>query len=205
MKLIYDIAEDYDFLVFSDEIYEALVYDGFKQTSMLKVDPSMERTMAISGFSKAYSMTGWRLGYAIGNPESINNLVRIQQNTTSCATSFVQYAGIEALKGDQSFIENIRSEYQRRRDRITDLFCEIEGIQCANPMGAFYVFPDFSEYGLTSATLAELLLKMVGVCTTPGVAFGDDYDYNLRFSYATDMDSIEKGLTKLKKYLKTLS
>ncbi len=205
MKLVYDIAEDYDFLVFSDEIYEALVYDDFSQTSMLKADPSMERTMAISGFSKAYSMTGWRLGYAIGNPESINNLVRIQQNTTSCATSFVQHAGIEALKGDQSFIESVKAEYKRRRDRVIELLCEIEGIQCVNPKGAFYVFPDFSEYGLTSATLAELLLKMVGVCSTPGEAFGDHYDYNLRFSYATDMESIEKGFTKLKKYLETLS
>jgi len=97
MKLIHDLSVDNDFVIYSDEIYESLVYDECHQTSMLELDPTMENTCVISGFSKAYSMTGWRLGYAIGNPETINNMIRIQQNTTSCATSFVQAAGVEAL------------------------------------------------------------------------------------------------------------
>jgi aspartate aminotransferase len=204
MKLIHDLAMDHDFVVFSDEIYETLVYDGFKQTSMLEVDPTMERTLIINGMSKSYSMTGWRLGYAIGNEETISNMARIQQNTTSCATSFVQYAGVEALKGDQSSIEMMVKEYQKRRDEITRLFNEVEGIPCLNPMGAFYVFPDFTKLSLSSNTLAELILKKTGVCCTPGVAFGAKYDNNLRFSYPVSLSDIREGMTRLAEFLPTL-
>ncbi|MHA1902539.1 MAG: pyridoxal phosphate-dependent aminotransferase [Candidatus Thorarchaeota archaeon] len=204
MKLILDLAEDNDFVVFSDEIYESLVYNGVKQTSMLEIDPSMEHSLVISGFSKSYAMTGWRLGYAIGNPETIDNLVRIQQNTTSCATAFVQYAGVAALKGNQSSIEMMKSEYERRRNQILRLLCEIDGIQCLSPPGAFYAFPDFSVYDLSSSTLAELILKKTGVVTTPGKAFGARYDNHLRFSYATDPDTIEEGLTKLKEFMPSI-
>ncbi len=204
LKFIYDLAEDEDFVVFSDEIYESLVYDGFKQTSMLQVDPEMERTMVINGFSKAYAMTGWRLGYGICSAETINNMVRIQQNTTSCATSFVQEAGVEALMGDQSFIEMMKQEYQRRRDRIQEMLCEISGIECINPMGAFYVFPDFSDYGLSSNTLAELMLKKAGVTTAPGRVFGESFDYHLRFSFASSLPVIEEGIQKMAAFLETI-
>ncbi|MGY5854283.1 MAG: aminotransferase class I/II-fold pyridoxal phosphate-dependent enzyme, partial [Candidatus Thorarchaeota archaeon] len=174
------------------------------QTSMLEIDKELERSMVISGFSKAYSMTGWRLGYSVANEETINNMVRIQQNTTSCATSFVQAAGVEALNGDQSFITMVQKEYQKRRDRITQLFKEMAQIPCIDPSGAFYVFPDFSEFGLSSNTLAELLLKKTGVVSTPGNVFGDHYDNHLRFSYATSLDVIEEGLLKLTEFLPTL-
>ncbi len=204
LKLIYDLSVDHDFVVFSDEIYESLVYDGFTQNSMLEIDKNLERTMVLNGLSKAYAMTGWRLGYAIANEETINNMVRIQQNTTSCATSFVQAAGVEALNGDQSFITLVQKEYQKRRDRITKLFKEMAQIPCIDPKGAFYVFPDFSEFGLSSNTLAELLLKKTGVVSTPGTVFGDHYDNHLRFSYATSLDVIEEGLMKLTEFLPTL-
>jgi aspartate/methionine/tyrosine aminotransferase len=204
MKLIYDLAVDYDFVVFSDEIYEMLVYDGFKQTSMLEIDPNMDHTLVINGFSKTYAMTGWRLGYAIGNKETINNMVRIQQNTVSCATSFVQYAGSEALKGDQSFITKMTKEYQKRRDTITSIFCNMPGVQCVNPKGAFYVFPDFSVYNLSSNTLAELILKKTGVTSTPGILFGKNYDNHLRFSYAASLEEIKEGLAGLGDFLLTL-
>ena len=204
LKLIHDLAVDNDFVVFSDEIYEELVYDGFKQTSMLEIDPSMDHTLLISGFSKTYAMTGWRLGYAIGNEETITNMVRIQQNTVSCATSFVQYAGVEALTGDQSSILDMTSEYQRRRDEIIQMFNSIEGVSCLNAMGAFYVFPDISNYGLSSTTLAELILKKEGVCCTPGVSFGQRYDNHLRFSYATSIEDIREGIGRLSEFLPTL-
>ncbi len=204
LRLILDLAEDRDFVVFSDEIYESLVYDGFKQTSMLDADPNMEHTLIINGLSKAYSMTGWRLGYAIGNPETIENMVRIQQNTTSCATSFVQAAGVEALTGSQDSVQKMVDEYQKRRDEITRIFCEIEGIQCVNPKGAFYVFPDFSEWGLSSMTLAELILKKTGVTSTPGSAFGEQYDHHLRFSYSLSLDDIREGLAEMRKFLATI-
>ena len=204
LKIIYDLACDHDFVVFSDEIYESLVYDGFRQTSMLDVDPDMKRSLIINGFSKSYAMTGWRLGYAIGNSQTINNMIRIQQNTTSCAAGFSQIAAVEALKGDQTSIEKMKLAYQKRRDIITQLFCDMDGVSCISPKGAFYVFPDFSEYNLSSTTLAELLLKKVGVVGTPGVAFGNAYDAHLRFSYSASMSDIQEGITKLKEYLPSL-
>ncbi len=204
LKLIHDLAVDHDFVVFSDEIYESLVYDGFTQTSMLEIDPSMHNTMIINGFSKSYAMTGWRLGFAVGNEESISNMVRIQQNTTSCATSFVQYAGVKALNGDQSSIKMMTDEYQKRRDLITNIFCNMPGVQCVSPKGAFYVFPDFSTYNLSSNTLAELILKKVGVTSTPGITFGKNYDNHLRFSYATGLSEIKEGLSTLADFLLTL-
>lgn len=204
LKLIHDLSEDHDIVIFSDEIYERLVYDGFKQTSMLEIDPSMERTLVISGFSKSYAMTGWRLGYSIGNEETISNMVRIQQNTTSCAASFTQYAGAKALTGDQTSIANMVEEYQKRRDVITDLFNKIDGIDCLNPKGAFYGFPNFSEYGLSSATLAELLLKKIGICASPGGVFGKKYDSYLRFSYATSIEDIREGVELLADFLPSI-
>jgi len=204
LQLIYDLAEDHDFVVFSDEIYESLVYDGFKQNSMLEIDSSMERTLVINGLSKSHAMTGWRLGYAIGNEETIDNIARIQQNTTSCAASFTQYAGVEAITGDQTFIDLMVWEYQKRRDLITRLFNEIDGIECLDPMGAFYVFPNFTEYGLSSETLAELFLKKVGICASPGKVFGKKYDGFLRFSYAAPLEDIKEGIAKLAEFLPTI-
>ncbi len=204
LKTIFDLAADHNFVVISDEIYESLVYGGLTQTSMLEIDPAMEHTLVINGFSKTYSMTGWRLGYAIGNPDTIDNMVRIQQNTTSCATSFVQSAGVEALKGDQSSVANMRNVYEKRRDRIVQLFSEFGNVKCPKPDGAFYVFPDFSAYGVDSENLAEMILRDTGVVCTPGKEFGEDYDHHLRFSYATSMEVIEEGLALLRKYLTSL-
>ncbi|MHA1614490.1 MAG: pyridoxal phosphate-dependent aminotransferase [Candidatus Thorarchaeota archaeon] len=204
LKLIYDLAEDHDFVVFSDEIYESIVYDGFKQNSMLEIDKTMERTLVINGLSKSHAMTGWRIGYAIGNEETIDNMARIQQNTTSCAASFTQYAGAEAITGDQNALDLMIWEYQKRRDLITGLFNEIEGLECLNPQGAFYVFPNFTEYGLSSETLAELFLKKVGICASPGRVFGKKYDGFLRFSYATPLEDIKEGIAKLAEFLPTI-
>ncbi|NWF96746.1 MAG: pyridoxal phosphate-dependent aminotransferase [Candidatus Thorarchaeota archaeon] len=204
LKTIYDLATDHDFVIFSDEIYEALVYDGHRQTSMLEIDPAMERTLVINGFSKSYSMTGWRLGFAVGNPTTIDNMIRVQQNTTSCATSFVQAAGVEALKGDQSSVEKMRVEYEKRRNLMRSMLCEMGLTNCPLPLGAFYVFPDFSVFGIPSETLAERILEHTGVVCTPGRSFGVEYDGHLRFSYATSSETIKQGLAALSDYLHTL-
>ena len=204
MKLIYDLATDHDFVIFSDEIYERLIYKGFTHTSMIEIDPALERTLVINGFSKAYSMTGWRLGYAIANEETIQNMTRIQQNTTSCATSFVQYAGVAALTGSQASVLEMREAYQQRRDRVVELLNDIDGVDCVNPGGAFYAFPDFSHYNVDSVTLAEMLLRDIGVTCTPGLAFGENFDSYLRFSYATDLAIIEEGLNLVKDYVEKL-
>jgi aspartate aminotransferase len=204
MKFIYDMAEDHDFVIFSDEIYESLTYDGCKQTSMLEVDKTLERTLIINGLSKTYAMTGWRLGYAVCNEETISNMIRIQQNTTSCATSFVQHAGVLALSGDQSSIQDMIEDYQHRRDAIIELLNKIPGVKCAKPKGAFYVFPDFSAVGLSSNTLAELILQKVGICSTPGIVFGKNYDSHLRFSYAASLADIKEGMSILTDFIQTL-
>jgi aspartate aminotransferase len=201
MKLMYDLATDHDFVIFSDEIYETLVYDGLKQSSMLEVDPAMEHTLVINGFSKSHSMTGWRLGYAIGNPETIGNMVRVQQNTTSCPTSFVQYAGVVALEGDQSHIIEMKKAYEARRNYMVERFRQMDGVECEQPHGAFYAFPDFSAYGLTSNTLAELLLMKAGISTAPGSVFGKKFDGHLRFCYAASQETIEQGLDSLASFL----
>jgi aspartate/methionine/tyrosine aminotransferase len=204
LKFIYDMAVDHDFVVFSDEIYESIIYDRCKQSSMLEVDPSMHHSLIINGFSKTYAMTGWRLGFAVGNAETINNMIRIQQNTTSCPTSFVQYAGVTALTGDQSSIIRMIEDYQQRRDIIVELLNKIPGVKCDKPKGAFYVFPDFSTVGLSSNTLAELILQKVGICTTPGIVFGNNYDSHLRFSYAASLTDIKEGLALLSEFIQTL-
>ncbi len=204
IETIVNIAKKYNIFIISDEIYSLFNYSGEKTISPASFPGMEDLVITINGFSKSYSMTGWRLGYSVANEETINNMVRIQQNTTSCATSFVQAAGVEALNGDQSFITMVQKEYQKRRDRITQLFKEMAQIPCIDPSGAFYVFPDFSEFGLSSNTLAELLLKKTGVVSTPGTVFGDHYDNHLRFSYATSLDVIEEGLLKLTEFLPTL-
>ncbi len=204
LRAIHELACDHDFVVFSDEIYESLIYEETEKVSMLEIDPAMERTLVVNGFSKTYSMTGWRLGYAVGNSETIDNMVRIQQNTTSCATSFVQVAGVEALTGDQSSVEMMRQEYQRRRDRMKSIFCGMGDVACVNPLGAFYVFPDFSAYGIGSEELAERILRETGVVCTPGRVFGADFDHHLRFTYAASMEEMEEGLAILENYLRTL-
>ena len=139
------------------------------------------------------------------NEDKIDNIARIQQNTTSCAASFTQYAGAEAISGDQTSVDLMVWEYQKRRDLITGLFNDIDGIECLNPMGAFYVFPNFSEYGLSSETLTELFLKKVGICASPGKVFGGKkYDGYLRFSYATPLEDIKEGIAKLAEFLPTI-
>ena len=150
-------------------------------------------------------MTGWRLGYAIGNPETIGNMVRIQQNTTSCPTSFVQYAGAVALEGDQSHITMMREAYEARRNYMVERFRQMDNVECENPQGAFYAFPDFNSYGLSSNTLAELILMKAGISTAPGSVFGREYDGYLRFCYAASQETIEQGLDLLESFLPSIA
>ena len=201
MKAISDIAEDYGLHVFSDEIYDKLVYTDEPIPSMLDIDPTLEHTVIINGFSKAYSMTGWRLGYALSNPEVISNMVRIQQNTTTCATSFVQYAGIEALRGPQESVKKMVKEYKHRLNVVYDIISSIDGVKVTKPKGTFYIFPNFSELGIEDKSFAENLLKETGVCTTPGSAFGDAGMGHLRISYSVSLSELTVGLNILKNYI----
>lgn len=203
-KFILDLAEDYDFYVISDEIYRLLVYDDISPFTILSLVDSLDRVVVIDGFSKAYAMTGWRLGFAIASKELIRFLVRIQQNSVTCPSAFVQMAGVEALRGDQRPVELMVKEYDRRRRFLVKALNSIDGVKCSWPKGAFYVFPDFSVFNVNSMELAEMLLLKAGVCTVPGSVFGAGGEFHLRISYASSIETLEEGVDRIRAFVESL-
>ena len=198
-----DIAEvclKHNILIISDEIYEKIIYDNEKHISIASIsDEVREMTILINGVSKAYAMTGWRLGYSAGPTEIIKRASIIQSHTTSCVNSMTQKATIVALTEDDGSVERMRKEFEKRRDFLIATLTNMENIECMKPKGAFYAFPDISYYlknnkkGIkNSAELCEFLLKNFHVALVPGSAFGND-NY-VRFSYANSMDCIKRGL-----------
>ncbi|WXG41550.1 MAG: pyridoxal phosphate-dependent aminotransferase [Candidatus Freyarchaeum deiterrae] len=204
MATIADIARDSKLIIFSDEIYDALTYDGFKNTSILSFPQLQDQTVYIHGFSKTYSMTGWRLGYIAAPQKIVDEMSKIQQNSTTCATSFAQKAAVEAIRGPQDCVEEMRKEYDKRRKAIVKALNQIDGVTCKTPKGAFYAFPNISEYSNDSSQLAEQLLESKGVCITPGKVFGSNGEGHIRISYATSMQDILEGVQKLEEYLHSL-
>jgi len=202
VKTIVDVAEDHDLLILSDEVYDRLVYDGFKPLSPASVENGRERTIVVNGFSKAYAMTGWRLGYASASREIIEAMTQIQQSTTTCPVSFVQKAGIAALRGPQDQVERMIEEYDRRRRFIVERLNEIEGIRCVMPKGAFYVFPDVSGLKMSSSEFSLRMLEEVGVSTTPGSVFGKCGEGHIRVSYASDIETISEGVKRIGEFVK---
>ena len=198
MKTIRDIAVDNNLYVISDEIYEKIIYSG-DHISIASMDGMWDRTVTINGFSKAYAMTGWRLGYAASSTEIISAMLKVQQHTVSCATSFAQHAGIAALKGDQKCVEDMVKEFKERRDLLIDGLNEI-GIECAPADGAFYVFADVGEFG-GGMEVSEKLLREAYVAVTPGEAFGKNWTDWIRISYATSKENLRKALGRMKEVL----
>ncbi len=206
LAAIADVAIAEDFIVIADEIYEHLVYDDFKFTSFASLGNEIrEHTVLINGFSKAYSMTGWRLGYACGPTDIIEGANKIQSHSTSNTSSISQHAGIEALIGSQKEVEKMRQEFEKRRNYVLKELGTINGVTCPKPMGAFYVFPNVSNYyGFefkgnriqNSIDMASYLLDEAKVAVVPGAAFGSDR--NIRISYATSMENLQKGMTRIK-------
>jgi len=203
LRIIRDLAVDEDLLVMSDEIYKMMVYDGAKHVSLACLPDMQDRTIVVDGFSKTYAMTGWRLGYAVGNEKIIDNMVKIQMNTTTCAVSFVQYAAVEALNGPQDAVHRMLEEYGRRRRKALRLIQEIPGIKCVEPKGAFYLFPDISSFGKSDTEIAKGLLEH-GVSLTPGTPFGPGGNGHIRVSYATGMDDIVEGMRRMREYFESL-
>jgi aspartate aminotransferase len=194
------VAQDEDILVISDEIYEHIVYDGFEQRSIAEISPEMKaRTIILNGVSKSYAMTGWRIGFTAGPAPLVAAMTKIQSQSTSNPTSISQKAAVEAYNGQQDFIASVLPAFRARRDFIVKALNEIPGITCFNPVGAFYAFP--AVHGLLggavqdSLALAELLLDEAKIAPVPGEAFGAPGF--LRFSYATSMENIEKGMERL--------
>jgi len=201
LKLLADTAVERDLLVLSDEIYERFLYDGVKSPSIASFGGMKERTIVVNGWSKAYAMTGWRLGYAVAEKSIIEAMMKIQQMTTTCPPSFVQKAGVEALKGPQECVRDMIRKYDERRRVVVERLNRIDGVNCPRPKGAFYVFPSFKSFGMPSKEIVETLLIRKGVCATPGTAFGETGEGHIRFSYATSLDVINKAMDLLAEFV----
>ena len=199
---IHDIADaigDRNIMVLSDEIYSRLIFDG-QHYSIMSVPGFKDRTILLDGFSKTYAMTGWRMGYGVMRSDLAAQVTRLMTNSNSCTASFTQVAGIEALRGDQSSVDKMRSEFQRRRDAFVAGLNKIKGFSCRMPKGAFYVFPNIQKTGWKSKKLADALLEQAGVACLSGTAFGDFGEGYLRFSVANSLENLNKALDRIQQW-----
>ncbi|MDZ8263721.1 pyridoxal phosphate-dependent aminotransferase [Nostoc sp. ChiQUE01b] len=202
IKALAQVVVDADIFVVSDEIYEKILYDGAEHISIGSLGKEIfDRTLISNGFAKAYSMTGWRLGYLAGPVEIIKAASTIQGHSTSNVCTFAQYGAIAALQSSQDCVEEMRQAFAKRRQVMLDRLNAIPGLSTAKPDGAFYLFPDISKTGLKSLKFCDALLEEHQVAVIPGIAFGADD--NIRLSYATDMATIEKGMDRLEKFVKS--
>ncbi len=202
LKQIADIAMARGIKVLSDEIYSSIVYEG-RHTSIASFPGMFDNTIIVSGLSKSFAMTGWRLGWAVAPEDDIKAINKLQSHSISCAVSFVQEAAVEAITGPQQSKIDMVSEFRRRRDLAMDLISEIPGVECNVPQGAFYIFPKYNR-DIPSAKLAEVLLKEGHVAVTPGTAFGPGGEGFIRISYATSEDQIREGISRIKDTLAKL-
>jgi len=202
IKGIADLAKDHDLRVLSDEVYWKVIF-GEKHHSIASLDGMFERTITVNGLSKTYAMTGWRLGWAIAPLEYIKGLNTLQTHSLTCVTSFVQKAGVEALKGPQDSVEMMVDEFRARKDLIMSLIRDIPSLHCPEPKGAFYLFPSY-DHKMSSEDMAAYLLDKAHVAVTPGAAFGPSGEGHFRISYACSREDITKGMTRIKEALAKL-
>ena len=198
---IADFAQEHDLIVISDEIYGDLTYGGEAHICFSSLPHMQERTLLLNGFSKAYAMTGWRIGYALGAPEIIAAMTKIHQYTMLCAPITTQLAAIEALRHGEKYMKKMVAEYDRRRRLIYEGFMKM-GLNCFEPKGAFYIFPDITSTGYTSEEFAEKLLEAEHVALVPGSAFGDCGEGHVRCSYATSVDKISEALARIENFVR---
>ena len=202
LEEIAKVVKEKDLLVLSDEIYSALTYKG-EHISIASLPDMKERTILINGFSKAYAMTGWRLGYACGPKEIIAQMTKIHQFAIMCAPTTSQYAAVQALKKGDDAVEQMRQSYNERRRFLMNAFKEI-GLSCFEPFGAFYVFPCIKEFNMTSEEFATKLLMEEKVAVVPGTAFGDCAEGFLRISYAYSLDTLREAMTRIGRFVMNL-
>jgi len=204
LKHIAAKAQQYNCWVLSDEIYTRLTYDGIAAHSIAEVDGMIDRTIIVDGFSKTYSMTGWRLGFMITPPALADRLELLITHATGCTAAFTQYAGMEAITGPQDFVINMVRDYQHRRDRMLELVNAIPGVHAEKPQGAFYVFPNVKSYGLSSKEIAARLIDEAGVAILAGTDFGAGGEGYIRLVYAISLEAIEEGLEKIRRWFTAL-
>ena len=202
LEEIAKIIIENDIYVMSDEIYAELTYKG-EHVSIASLDGMKERTILINGFSKAYAMTGWRLGYACAPEEIIKQMTKIHQFAIMCAPTTSQYAAVEALKNGDDDVESMRQAYNQRRRFLLNAFREM-GLECFEPYGAFYVFPCIKEFGMTSEEFATRFLEEERVAAIPGNAFGESGEGFLRISYAYSLDNLKIAMERLKRFVEKL-
>ena len=198
LEKLSQLAIKNDLLVVADEIYSQLVYDDTKHVSIASLPGMKERTITLGGFSKAYSMTGWRLGYMCAPKGIIAACVRVHQYTITCASSFVQEAAVTALRDCADDVEAMRQEYQRRKDYAVKALNEIDGISCNDPQGAFYIFVNVKSLGMSSMEVAEYFLEEAKVAMVPGSAFGSEGEGYLRLSYACSYEDLQEAIRRIK-------
>ena len=203
-EALHHIAEQvqrYDCWVLSDEIYSRLVYDGLTSPSIASLRGMKERTIIVDGFSKTYSMTGWRLGFGVMPVALAQQVELLLTHSIGATAHFTQFAGLEAILGPQEAVNEMVAEFQRRRDVMVSGLNSIPGFRCRQPQGAFYAFPNIREIGQSSAELADRLLEEAGVALLPGSAFGVYGEGYLRLSYATGVEAIREGLARIRRVL----
>ena len=190
------VIGDRNIMVLSDEIYSRLLFEG-EHFSIASVPGMKERTILLDGFSKTYAMTGWRMGYGVMRADLATHITRLMNNSNSCTASFTQIAGIEALRGDQSSVDRMRSEFKRRCEVFVAGLNKIKGFSCRMPKGAFYVFPNITKTGWKSKPLADALLEQAGVAALSGTAFGEYGEGYLRFSVANSLENLQQALDRI--------
>ena len=187
---------DRDIMVLSDEIYSRLIFEG-RHHSLMSLPGWRDRVIMLDGWSKTYAMTGWRLGYGVMRKDLALQFSRLMTNVNSCSASFTQVAGMEALKGDQASVDNMREQFHARRDKFIAGLNNIKGFSCRLPHGAFYAFPNVKKTGWASKKLAEALLNEAGVAGLSGTAFGQFGEGYLRFSIANSMENLDEALKRI--------
>jgi aspartate/methionine/tyrosine aminotransferase len=197
LAVIAELATKYDIPVLADEIYWQIIYDG-KFQSITQFPGMRERTIILDGFSKSYSMTGWRLGFGVMNETLAPHVTRLMTNSNSCTSALTQWAGVEALSGPQESVEKMRRAFQERRDAIVSGMNAIPGFRCQLPEGAFYVFPNIAGTGWDSRRMADYILNEAGVACLSGTSFGEFGEGYLRFSYANSPENIQKALERIR-------
>ncbi len=197
LERIAELAIKHDLLVLSDEIYEKIVYPPAEHASIATFPEMRERTILLNGFSKFYSMTGWRLGYVLGPSELVNPILRYHQYMITSTNTFAQWGAVTALKGSQEPSHAMVDEFQKRRDYMHEAINQIPGFRCPKPDGAFYLFPSIKETGMDGFRMAEMLLEKAGVATVAGECFGKKGAGHIRISYSNSLENLKEAVKKI--------
>jgi aminotransferase len=204
LQRLAEIAQRRDILVLSDEIYEKIIYDGAAHHSLASFPGMADRTITVNGFSKAYAMDGWRLGYAAGSKELIKPILKVHMSAMSCPNTFIQMGAVAAYQGPQDSVSHMVAEFDRRRTMMLAAMAEMPGVKVARPQGAFYLFPNLRAFGMNSLDMAGYLLREAGIACVPGSAFGEQGEGHVRLAYSDTYENLAAGMEAMKAALAKL-